>query len=110
MPRRSSTGSTPSVSRPSIKILPELGRTSRLIIRSVVVLPQPDGPSSTQVSPALTSSVTPSTAVTVPRGSLRSLLCNRHVSFRDGDLFRERILGQGRIARAYGSDGQGRPA
>jgi hypothetical protein len=30
-------------------ILPEVGATSRLIIRSVVVLPQPDGPSSTQV-------------------------------------------------------------
>ena len=38
------------------------------IIRSVVVLPQPDGPSSTQVSPSRTSRLTRSTAVTIPCG------------------------------------------
>ena len=30
---------------------PPVGSISRLIIRSVVVLPQPDGPTSTQISP-----------------------------------------------------------
>ena len=44
-------GRSAVVSRPSMKILPAVGATSRLIIRSVVVLPQPDGPSSTQISP-----------------------------------------------------------
>ena len=53
----------PSVSRPSMKILPEVGGIRRLIIFIVVVLPQPDGPSSTQTSPASTSMLTASTAV-----------------------------------------------
>ena len=68
MPRRSSTGSTVSVSRPLMKTLPDVGTTSRLIIRNVVVLPHPDGPSSTQISPAPTSRLTSSTAATLPRG------------------------------------------
>ena len=37
-------------------------------MRSVVVLPQPDGPSSTHVSPAPTSKLTWSTDVTGPCG------------------------------------------
>ena len=57
------TGTTTS---PPMEILPDVGATSRLIIRSVVVLPQPEGPSRTQVSPAPTSRSTPSTAVVVP--------------------------------------------
>src|SRR3954463_2157985 len=57
----------PSVSRPSRKILPEEGGMRRLIIFIVVVLPQPDGPSSTQTSPAATSMVTASTAVVCPK-------------------------------------------
>ena len=35
---------------------PAVGSISRLIIRSVVVLPQPDGPTSTHTSPSGTSS------------------------------------------------------
>jgi hypothetical protein len=42
--RRSWTGSIFSTSVPSIRIRPPVGSMSRLIIRSVVVLPQPDGP------------------------------------------------------------------
>ena len=35
-------------------------------MRKVVVLPQPEGPSSTRNSPSATSSVTPATAVCSP--------------------------------------------
>src|SRR6185312_5137471 len=44
-----------------------LGAISRLIIFMVVVLPQPDGPSRTQTSPAGTSMLTLSTAVIDPK-------------------------------------------
>src|SRR3954449_11588801 len=46
---------------------PEVGSTSRLTIRIVAVLPQPDGPTSTAISPAGTASESSSTA-TVPSG------------------------------------------
>ncbi len=41
---------------------PELISTVRLTIRIAVVLPQPDGPTSTQISPAGTSSESSVTA------------------------------------------------
>jgi hypothetical protein len=41
---------------------PEVISTIRLTIRIAVVLPQPEGPTRTQISPASTSSVSPSTA------------------------------------------------
>ena len=44
------------------RIWPELGSISRLIMRMVVVLPQPEGPISTQVQPVGTASVSRSTA------------------------------------------------
>ena len=37
------------MSSPSISIVPELGSTMRLIMRSSVVLPEPDEPTSTVV-------------------------------------------------------------
>src|SRR5437879_8723005 len=40
------------MSRPSMVIAPDVGSMSRLIIRMVVVLPQPDGPTNTTISPA----------------------------------------------------------
>ena len=49
-----------------MKILPDDGAIRRLIIFIVVVLPQPEGPSSTHTAPAGTSMSTLSTAVTVP--------------------------------------------
>ena len=55
IPRRSSTGSTRLVSRPSTRMRPDVGSISRLIMRMVVVLPQPEGPTSTMVSPSATS-------------------------------------------------------
>ena len=47
---------------PPIVAVPPLGSTKPAIMRKVVVLPQPDGPSSTRNSPSGTSSVTPATA------------------------------------------------
>jgi hypothetical protein len=44
------------MSSPATVIRPDVGSTSRLIIFSVVVLPQPDGPTSTTISPSATSS------------------------------------------------------
>src|SRR6266568_8403304 len=55
MPRRKMTGSWLSTSVPPTKICPALGSISRLIIRIVVVLPQPDGPTRTAISPSLMS-------------------------------------------------------
>ena len=52
-------------SSPSRKIRPLVGSISRLIIFSVVDLPQPDGPTSTTISPAGTSRSSSCTA-TVP--------------------------------------------
>src|SRR5947209_3183219 len=56
MRRRSSAGSVPRVSTPSTRIRPLSGSRRRLIMRRVVVLPQPDGPMRTHVSPSLISS------------------------------------------------------
>src|SRR5262252_5068501 len=48
--------------RPPMLIAPVVGCSSPATQRSVVVLPQPEGPSSTTISPAGTAKVTPSTA------------------------------------------------
>ena len=53
-------------SMPPMRALPALGATKPAIIRKVVVLPQPDGPSSTTNSPSATSSVTPPTTACSP--------------------------------------------
>src|SRR5215212_6845078 len=45
---------------------PLSGISKPAMMRRLVVLPQPDGPSSEKNSPALMSSVTPSTATTLP--------------------------------------------
>ncbi len=55
------------VSRPSISIVPEVGSIILLTIRSVVVLPQPDGPTSTVIRPVGAVRLSPPTAV-VPSG------------------------------------------
>src|SRR5665213_4535608 len=47
---------------PAMLISPEVGCSSPATQRSVVVLPQPEGPSSTTISPAGTAKLTPSTA------------------------------------------------
>src|SRR5437763_16491047 len=47
---------------PPIEIVPAVGCSSPATQRRVVVLPQPDGPSSTTISPAATRKLTSSTA------------------------------------------------
>src|SRR6478672_9536353 len=48
--------------RPAMLVSPSVGCSSPATHRSVVVLPQPDGPSSTTISPAGTAKLTPSIA------------------------------------------------
>ena len=62
MPWRWGWGSTWVMSTPSISIVPEVASTSRLIIFRVVVLPHPDGPTSTTISPSLMSRLSSLTA------------------------------------------------
>src|SRR5690348_14661239 len=70
MRRRSSAGSVPRVSTPSTSTRPESGSMSRLIMRSVVVLPHPDGPIKTHVSPSGISSERSRTALDPPANCL----------------------------------------
>ena len=51
---------------PPSSIVPASGRSKPAIIRSVVVLPEPDGPSIVKNSPRAISRSTPSTATTSP--------------------------------------------
>ena len=57
---------------PRSRMRPPVGSSKPPIMRSVVVLPQPDGPSSEKNSPAPTSSETPSTARTSRKRFSRS--------------------------------------
>ena len=59
-------GLTQVTSSPSRTTLPEVGSSKPAIIRSVVVLPQPDGPSSEKNSPVAMSRVTESAASASP--------------------------------------------
>ncbi len=54
------------MSSPRKLITPEVGCSSATTIRPIVVLPQPDSPTTPRVSPRLTSNDTPSTALTSP--------------------------------------------
>src|SRR2546423_1986300 len=99
MRRRSSTASTRSTSSPSTRIRPDDGSMSRLIMRRIVVLPHPDGPTSTQTSPSGTSSDRSATA-TRPVG-----YCFRTDSRRI--TRRDRTLGRvWHAARAFVATGQ----
>src|SRR4051794_39617679 len=62
MSRRSSAGLRSLTLWPSTKMSPSVMSIIRLTIRMAVVLPQPEGPTSTQISPAGTSSERWSTA------------------------------------------------
>ena len=54
------------MSRPSNMICPPVGSSSRVSSRPVVVLPQPDSPTTPSVCPAATEKLTSSTACTAP--------------------------------------------
>src|SRR5437773_2921707 len=60
------------MSVPSSRILPSVGCSNPAIIRSVVVLPQPDGPSIEKNSPLGISTLIPATAATSPKRLTRS--------------------------------------
>ena len=60
--RRNLSGSVFVTSSSPIMIRPDVGSIRRLIIFMVVVLPHPDGPTNTVISPAGNSIVTLSTA------------------------------------------------
>lgn len=62
MRRRSSIGFSVSTFLPSMRIWPEVGSIKRLTMRSSVVFPEPEVPTSIQVLPSGTSKVTESTA------------------------------------------------
>src|SRR5690242_20138136 len=62
---------------PAILISPEVGCSSPATQRSVVVLPQPEGPSRTTISPAGTPKLTPSTAGRPIENCLRRSVTSR---------------------------------
>src|SRR5215472_19386017 len=64
MPR--SLASMPVTSRSPMRMRPDVGSWKPAIMRSVVVLPQPDGPTSVSSSPGRTSRETSWTAATAP--------------------------------------------
>jgi hypothetical protein len=55
-----------AITAPFTRMSPSSGRSSPAISRSVVLLPQPLGPSSVSVSPRYSSKLTRSTAVVAP--------------------------------------------
>ncbi len=61
-----SLGATWFTTRPPMEIVPSVMSSSPATIRSVVDLPQPEGPTSTRNSPSLMWSEMPRTAVTSP--------------------------------------------
>ena len=65
--RRSSSASCSLTSSSPIRMLPEVGSISRLIIFSEVVLPQPDGPTNITISPAGMSRTSPRPRVCLAR-------------------------------------------
>src|SRR6185312_10263321 len=60
------------MSVPSSRILPSVGCSKPAIIRSVVVLPHPDGPSIEKNSPLGMSTLIPATAATSPKRLTKS--------------------------------------
>src|SRR5947208_14945787 len=63
--------------RPAMLIVPLVGCSSPAMQRKVVVLPQPDGPSRTTISPAGTAKLTPSIAGRPIENCLRRSVTSR---------------------------------
>src|SRR5262249_31972129 len=114
IPRPRSRGSRSFTTRPSMRISPAVGSSKPAIIRSVVVLPHPDGPTSTTNSPSsiaqlrfftapippkvlfrLTSSIRPSLSPNHPEAeATREMLADDEPDDheRDGNTYCERRL------------------
>ena len=86
------SGGSLVMSRPRRRIVPLVGSSNPPIIRNVVVLPQPEGPSSEKNSPAPTSRETPSTARTSRNRFSRSS------SWISGDGATEDVIAMRRLA------------
>src|SRR5258708_30879728 len=69
---------------PSMAIVPELGSRNPAIMRSVLVLPQPDGPSSDTNSPGMMARLRCSTASTEPKAQLTLSSTSRGTVGADG--------------------------
>src|SRR6476660_6331915 len=67
-------GGKPVTSRPAMRMRPPSAGSSPAIRRSVVDLPQPEGPSSTLSVPSSNSNESPSTARTLPSTVVQCLL------------------------------------
>ena len=67
-------GGSPVTSRPPIRMTPASAVSRPAISRSVVDLPQPEGPSSTLSVPGSKANVMPSTACTLPPAVVQCLL------------------------------------
>src|SRR5436189_2233405 len=74
--------------RPPILTRPAVGCSRPAMQRSVVVLPQPEGPSSTTISPAGTWKLTPSTAGRPMANCLRRSRTSREADMRASEPFR----------------------
>ena len=71
MDTRRSAGGRCVTSTPPMAMRPAVAASSPAMSRSVVDLPQPDGPSSTSIRPAAASKLTSSTARVCPHHRLR---------------------------------------
>src|SRR5207244_1021228 len=99
-----------SASSPSKRTSPRSGQSSPAMMRSSVVLPDPDGPSSASSSPDSMSRLTLSRAVKAPKRlvtscsaiSMTSLLCGAAFQHHFGD---QRDQGQQRQQRGHGKRG-----
>src|SRR5712692_2872616 len=99
MPTPRSRGGTSLTHRPSKTTSPASGRSKPTIIRTVVVLPHPDPPTTDTSSPGATSSDNPSTAVAAPN----LLVTPRNeifILFERGLRPRNPVLGGGSEERA----------
>ena len=81
-------GGSAATSRPASSIAPAVGSSKPPIIRSVVVLPQPDGPSSATNRPRSISSDSSSTATTSSNRFVRPM---RRMSNVPARLLRRRL-------------------
>ena len=71
---------------------PPSGRSNPAIIRSSVVLPQPEGPSSVKNSPASMARLTPSTAVNSPKRRVTFWISSSAIADGLGPFRRWRIV------------------
>src|SRR5207253_11133325 len=105
MPRRNSVASSSRTLRPSIVMSPWSKSISRLTSFIAVVFPAPDGPTSTQISPAGTTSERCSTAA-ARRPGYRFVTSLKTISAAALRVFRSAINGR-RRQRRHGQEVEG---